>query len=356
MLGGVVERLWRRRLARLALSAPLWVRIPNMRALFAFAVLFAAAPVSAEESAADDGVKKGISKVLGKLDWGAAHPDVLVKIKRDIDETYRERLKQAAGDTVAIGRILREKNEAFGEIKKTFTRFTGQRTGYESSLISRDYDAAGDEAVLVVEESEAQRYYFFKHDRLWKILFAFNASVSRAMPFAKFVDREKQKFGEPANVEWFTPKGGEPKMRTVRWEDEHTVLLAEDRTDFFGTFVMKFLEKGEGASRDVENARKNAASNVDVDPQMDAMLDDITGAVGSDDSNVVDQLTGRQAEVDLASGRPEYETLVRASDLREQKKKKKAKKSAKKSAKKVEQPPAKRKSKTKPAGDPGIIF
>ena len=311
------------------------------------------------EKKADDGTKTGVSSVLGKLDWGAPHPRVLDQIKVDVDARYQDRLEAAAGDTLAIDRILREKLAEFKAVKNTFTRFTGQRTGYESSLISQDFDSAGDEAVLVVQEPDAQRYYFFKHDALWKVLLAYNASVSASVPFDDFLKRVKTAYGEPLHVEWYTPKGGTKRVRSATWEDETTVLVVEDRTAFFGTFVMKYLEKAEGAAREAALARKKAAEAQPVaDPQMESMLDDITGVTEGDDGDVVDQLTGNSADVDLESGRPKYDSLVRASDLRRAKTVKGKKKKKKKGkAKAASTPPAKKKAKQKkPVGDPGIVF
>ena len=332
------------------------------------AFVLAGAPALAQDAPAaataeakdDDGTKTGVSSILGKLDWGAQHPSVLQQIKADIDGRYQDRLQAAAGDTIAIDRLLREKSAEFKKVKSTFTRFTGQRTGYESSLISRDFDSAGDEAVLVIDGGDALHYYFFKSDQLWKVLLAYDSSISSKVPFKKFLAKLTAEHGDPLHVEWYTPKGGTRRIRSATWEDDATVLVVEDRTDFFGTFVMKYLEKSEGAAREAALAKKKAAeAQPTADPQMESMLDDITGVGGDGDAgrDVVDQLTGSNAEVDLESGRPQYDTLVRASDLREQKAaKEKAKKKAAPVKKKGKGKAATTKTKKKTPVDPGIVF
>ena len=349
--------------AQLAPLGTLWLKMQHMGSRLTIAVLlllsgFAHAQDEAATKKADDGTKSGVSAILGTLDWGAAHPSVLTQVKADIDARYQDRLEVAAGDTLAIDRILREKTEEFKTVKKTFTRFTGQRTGYESSLISRDFDAAGDEAVLVVEQEDAQRYYFFKGDQLWKVLLAYNSSVSSRVPFDDFLKKVKGAYGGALHVEWYTPKGGTKRVRSATWEDDATVLVVEDRTDFFGTFVMKYLEKSEGAAREAALAQKKAAeAQPQADPQMESMLDDITGGSDDDGGNVVDEMTGSSADVDLESGKPKYDTLVRASDLRAEKAEKGRKKKARKDD---EREPAKKKTqkkpRNKPLGDPGIVF
>lgn len=355
---------------QLASHGSVWLKLHVMGSRLTLAVLLLlGGPAHAQDEAAnkkaDDGTKTGVSAILGTLDWGAAHPSVLEQIKADIDARYQDRLQAAAGDTLAIDRILREKNDEFGTVKKTFTRFTGQRTGYESSLISRDFDSGGDEAVLVVEQQDAQRYYFFKSDQLWKVLLAYNASVSTKVPFGDFLKKVNGAYGEPLHVEWYTPKGGTKRVRSATWEDDATVLVVEDRTDFFGTFVMKYLEKSEGAAREAALAQKKAVeAQPQADPQMESMLDDITGGAGDDAGNVVDEMTGSSAEVDLESGRPKYDSLVRASELRAQQAEQQArekKKKKKKKKSKADDPAPTRKSSgdkppPKPLGDPGIIF
>ncbi len=295
-----------------------------MKTLYALVVVlwcgglaFAQEAPAADANTEDDGTKKGISAVLGKLDWGAGRDDVLGLIRERLNEKYKEQMKEAKGDTIAIDRLLARKRADFEGIKKTFTRFQGQRTGYETSLVAKDFDENGDEALLLVEEQQAQRYYFFKHDRLWKVVVAYSSAISAGVPFSEFLSQATAKFGQPSSRKEDSKDAG--RVVSARWEDEITVMTAEDRTDFFGTYVIKYVQKDQ-AERDAALAkRKSDAAQGGGDPGMEAMLDDITGTTEDGaPTDVVDQLTGTQVEVDLVSGRPEYETLVRAEELRKQ--------------------------------------
>lgn len=274
----------------------------------------AAVPEVKAAAKADDEVKKGISGILGRLDWGASHGDVLKSLKAAIDERYAEQLEKTS-DPIAIDRILRRKAEEFGRIEKTYVRFTGQRTGYESSLIARDFVPDASEAVLRVDDRGAQRYYFFKDDRLWKILVAYSAGISRSVPFPEFVRQVQAKYGRPAEVDWYTPPGGARTIRSATWRDERTELVVEDRTEFFGTFVMKFLDREIGVQLEAERTTKQPRKGGVTD---DPLVADALAEITSDDPEavdeaVVDRLTGVSHEVDLESGRPEYDVLNRGT-------------------------------------------
>ena len=268
------------------------------------------------QAPAEDGPKPktGISSVLGMLDLGASYSDVLAAIKADIDARYQDQLDKLV-DTLAIDRLLKKKAEEFAAVEKTYIRFTGQRTGYESSLIENDFLANQDESVLRVDDGPAQRYYFFKHDRLWKVLVAYSSKISGTVPFDKFAGQVTAKHGAPKAM----VRDGQTLMSST-WEDEVTQLVVEDRTGFFGTYVMKFLDKAEGVAMEAARSDKQGVSAMagpagsPYAAKADSLMADIMGG-GDEDSggdDVVDRLTGVSHDVDLNSGRPEYETVYQA--------------------------------------------
>ncbi len=286
-------------------------------ALAAKPVKIAPSPPAAEAAPAptDDGKprpKTGISAILGTLDWGASHADVLVQIRARIDERYNKLLEEVR-DPLEIDRALRRKATEFAGIEKTYLRFSGTRTGYESSLIAQDFVTDSEESVLRVDDRDAQKYYFFKSDRLWKVVVAYNTSISKSVPFAEFVRQVQQKYDTPAAVEHDTAPGGAKAIRTAIWRDELTELAIEDRTEFYGSFVMKFLDRNVGVALEAERADKRSQARMapSDDPLVSSSLAEIT-AGGDDlrddgDDSVVDRLTGVTHDVDLSRGRPEYD-------------------------------------------------
>lgn len=269
----------------------------------------AAAPVSAAPSApAGPVAHQGISHVLAFLNWGASASDVMAALKGEVDLRYSEKLREER-DPLEIDRALRRKAAEFAAIEKTLVQFSGQRTGYESSLISTDFVADNEEAMIRIDDQEAQRYYFFKNDHLWKILVAYSSSISRSTPFPDFVKQVQDKYGRAASAEWTPAKGGAKTMTSSLWEDELTRLVVEDRTEFYGTYCMKFLDKAVGVPLEAERAKRSTARQmVQTDASVDAAMLEITGGPTGGDDNVVDRLTGTNHAIDLAGNRPEYET------------------------------------------------
>ncbi|MCK6569538.1 hypothetical protein L6V77_00320 [Myxococcota bacterium] len=264
------------------------------------------APTGPEEPKAHD----GISHVLGFLDWGATPQDVLNTLKKEVDARYAEMMREVR-DPMEIDRALRRKGTEFAAIEKTLVQFSGQRTGYESSLIAQDFVPDNEESMIRVDDRDAQRYYFFKNDRLWKVLVAYSSSVSRSMSFADFVKQVQDKYGRPAGVDWATPKGGAKAMRAASWDDPITRLVVEDRTEFFGTYCMKFLDRAVGVPLEEERAKRaEGRPGVVSDASVDAALLEITSGPTSGDDSVVDRLTGREHSLDLAGNRPDYETTL----------------------------------------------
>jgi hypothetical protein len=273
-----------------------------------------AAPASAAPSgpAAPEGPKAhdGISHVLGFLDWGASPQDVLSSLKKEVDARYAEMMREVR-DPMEIDRALRRKSAEFAAIEKTLVQFSGPRTGYESSLIGHDFVSDNEESMIRVDDRDAQRYYFFKNDRLWKVLVAYSSTVSRSMAFTDFVKLVQYTSGRPAGVEWATPKGGAKAMRAASWDDAITRLVVEDRTEFFGTYCMKFLDRAVGIPLEEERAKRaDARPTVQSDASVDAALLEITSGPTTGDDSVVDRLTGREHSLDLAGNRPDYETTL----------------------------------------------
>jgi hypothetical protein len=277
-----------------------------------------AAPASEAVATPDDGKPKpktGISSILGTLDWGASHADVLAQVRARIDERYNKLLEDER-DPLEIDRALKRKATEYAGIEKTYLRFSGARTGYESSLIAQDFVTDSEESVLRVDDRDAQKYFFFKNDRLWKVVVAYNTSISRSVPFAEFVRQVQQKYDKPVAIEHDTAPGGAKTVRTATWRDDLTELAIEDRSEFYGSFVMKFLDRGVGVSLEAERAEKRAQTRTapSDDPFVSSSLAEITagGDSAGDDDSVVDRLTGVQHDVDLSRGRPEYDAPVRA--------------------------------------------
>ena len=188
-----------------------------------------------------------ITKMLRGLSWGSSPDKVFESLDTELKDQYRERIRAVAGNSLKVDALRKEQTQRMQAIKDSFTRFTGQRTGYEASLIRRDFRHQNNEAVIRVDEHEAkrQRYYFFRYDRLWKLIISYPSDYTRG-EFSAFVDKIKRRYGRPGKLNWDAPQGEARKLVSALWQDELSQLTAEDHTTFYGRFVMKLLSRAEG--------------------------------------------------------------------------------------------------------------
>ena len=296
--------------------------------------------------------KTGVSAILGLLDWSDGHQAVLQEIGGAIDARYAKMLK-ASADAIEVDRLLHQKRSELATIRGNYVQFAGGSTGYESSLISSEFVHSAGEAMVRVDDPNAQRYYFFRNDRLWKILVAYNTGISRDTPFTAFVRQARAKYGRPIEIESEEGAGSGQIIVAATWEDDLTRLIIEDRTEFFGALVMKFLDRKEGLEIESSHPDREDVTAPPVEDQtITAAMSEIGITDGPDavDDDIVDRLTGQEHEVNLKRGRPVYETLDRSPAVTKSKQPRKRGK-----------PSKRRKSQKKedfdtPPADPGIVY
>lgn len=271
----------------------------------------------------------GLAAFLGDLEWGVGHDRVFEWLDKKLDAKYEARMEEIT-DAIEIDRLWKKKKAESKALRATYIQFGGQRSGYESSIISGEFAHNGGEAMLYVDTKESQNYYFFKNDRLWKVLVSYRSSLSRQMTFKEFVNQVRAKHGDPKEIKK-NPKGG---LQAVIWSDKVTQLTLDDRSVFYNSYVMKYVEKIEGVTLDA--ARVDSAAPLKGSDETDDLMAGImdNGNEGSGDDDVVDRLTGQTHEIDIDGPAPKQERLVRDHEAapKAKKPKRKTKKKKKKAA------------------------
>lgn len=254
-------------------------------------------PASAEE--------QGLASVLGDLSWGANKKDVLAYFKRVKDDEFREAAK-ATRDSIVKDKIRRKKRKELKEIGESFVALKGNRTPYDVSVISGEFQKNNGEALLRAHTEVAQKYFFFLDGKLWKMAVVYNRGYLSGIGFESFVDQVTGKYGEPDETEYDIK---DESMTRAVWRDEQSVLRIDDKSAFYGTYTMVFANKA--AVERVAKLRKafgetTATSDISQD------IKDIQEEDGfSSDQDVVDEIVGVSVEVNLEQGRPEGAELIR---------------------------------------------
>jgi hypothetical protein len=288
----------------------------------------------------------GIASVLRGLNWGDGHQVVFKFLEKEIKQSFDAKIDKARDD-LEIDLIRKDLKKALENLKNTYTSFTGQRTGYEVSLIKGDFKHNNSETLIRIDEKQKQRYYFFRYDKLFKLVVAYPNTIAGDAGFEGFVSKIEEKYGSPVKVDWDTPQGGTRTMVRGIWQDEKTQLIVEDFSSFYSRFTTKFVSVEQGLEIEelhekgtVKNGTKNAKSSASVN---------IYGEDTDQGENVIDQITGVKHSVNLQRISKEERMAVKQAMKQEEmteeeekgKKKKKSKKSAEETSPKEKEKPKK---------------
>lgn len=237
------------------------------------------APVSAE-----------ISKAL-PLPWGTGHSKVISHYTDQIRTAYRAKLGKATG-AIEEDRLRTEMDREIAKIRDSYIEFRGQRTGWRVSFIGEEFRDSAGQSMVVVQESNAQRFYFFHNDQLRKMFVAFNAEVFPGLNFEQFAERIQQRYGPAQRVTKTNARTQQEELVELRWQDQTTRLAAIDQTGFYGIFSLRFMDKNVPQDQAVAAADR---SNTLLDSA-------IREGQGDAHSDVVDRITGRRRAAPGGSG------------------------------------------------------
>ncbi len=253
----------------------------------------AAAPQEAPDSAA-------IAPALEEagIRWGLSPRESFDHFTKQLSERYRPRIAKAPG-AIEEDRLRNEMTAEQQRMRRTFTRFTGQATGWDSSFLRDEFTHGNNEAMLIVREEEfhATSHYFFINERLWKRYQAYDASAFGGATFEQFAAAIQRRFGQGVERTGALVEG-RPPTRWIEWQDATTRLRAIDQTRFYGFFCLVFEDKATLAQlptlRTHTIQRQQAGSAlVDSVIRDDSEASHAGGTGGGDaHADIADRLTG----------------------------------------------------------------
>lgn len=231
---------------------------------------------------------QAIAPALGELRWGMTNREVYEHFRRGVEERYRERISKAR-DSVLEDRLRREMNDESQRIRRSYTRFSGQTTGWDVSFLRDEFTHGNNESMLVVRDSNSQNFYFFINDRLWKWYKAFDATVFQGQTFEQFAGSLQGRFGRALERTGRLTERGEEK-RWLEWQDANTRLRAIDENRFYGFYCLVFEDKGT-LGRLSELRTNTTAQRQNTHALVEAVTSD-EGEASTANQDIVDRLTG----------------------------------------------------------------
>ena len=163
----------------------------------------------------------GVRTLMGQFRWGMDPGQVLRVLAQDIQDEYRKRQEKATNA------VEQDKNRAWREdqiqrLKANHQKFastTNHKWGV--SLIQYEYEDDANEEMLWARTSPTLRkYYFFKDNALWKILYAYSTDTWQGESYEEVVETKFMKwFGsDPELKVKQDPETAEPLVRYYEWE------------------------------------------------------------------------------------------------------------------------------------------
>jgi len=260
------------------------------------------------------------------LTWGMTSKQVLKKIEEHVMNEYEEEAAKVSQHRKKD--MLRRKAEKrFERIAKSHKEFkSGKRSGLEVSVVADEFVPDNNESVIVVKDDKATRYYFFVHDKLYKLAIAYDPNYIGNLSFDTFAKHVAKKYGSAKKEK----KDADGFFVQAIWEDgSGNRLRVDDKWQTYETYLMAFSD----TNLESQVAEKHAAA-IDKRYAEPAVSSDIESLTEGEDKSgsAVDAILGGDTQVDLKAGLPEEDLKAMAEDdiVKEKDKKDKAGTSKKK--------------------------
>ena len=231
----------------------------------------------------------------------------------------KPRIDKARQDPGKQQRIRDEMARELTAVKKSFTKFEGQKTGWDVSIIGPEFQQNTAEAVLVTKEDIWTRYFFFFEDGLYKMFLAFNKDAIGGKSFQEFGKGMEAKYGHAKEVYRDDKiRGGvTPHARSLRVVGGRRRPAEADRSvGVLRRLLPGALRRiGSGPRRRAAQGRQPRRGR-SSDELVEAVTGQGHGSKGSDiDDDIIDRVVGKEIKKPGDRGRRRQDIVVDSSNL-----------------------------------------
>lgn len=229
-----------------------------MRALFPPALLALVLLSLAAPSAGSAPNIKSYSARLAALPFGQGLQGALKWVGEELDESYGPRIHKAY-DRAEKDRLKKQRDDELAQVEATYTRFEGQRTGFEVSILQDEFAVGTKEAIMTYRRPEQTHWFFFVRGKFWK----YARALKPDEPFEARVKAMKAKLGSPTSA----------TKEQALWSGGAVEVALYDKRSVYKADLL-ILRDASTQSRIAElRVGGKSTKKADVDPELDGILD-----------------------------------------------------------------------------------
>lgn len=146
-----------------------------------------------------------------------------------MERSLRWRLREelSTRDPAARDKLVSKIDRDAKAFRETVVPFTGQRTGYNLSVINTDFAHDANEAMASVAVDKAHDYYFFQNGHLWRLV---TADASR-QSFSALLVTLTAALGPPSAIT-YADESTKTEPLSAHWTSDAFTVDAEAKPEF----------------------------------------------------------------------------------------------------------------------------
>lgn len=215
-----------------------------------------------------------ITAMLGKFRFNMSPRKVMKMVTTRIKNRYYKQIRKARSEPLKQDRLRRELASALAKVKNSYTKFNGQRTNWDSSIVDDQFSHNNSESLLVTIDKKQNRFFFFHNDQLYKLFIAFNADHPqyKGLTFPRFLALLIKTFGQ-GTPSFQKDVAGQSRLHHVEWKGTgNTAMWAVDKTTLYGNFCL-VVYNSQMDTRVREGRKLNSPSRrPSIDPLIDSVI------------------------------------------------------------------------------------
>lgn len=232
--------------------------------------------------------KKSRAELVGSFQFGMTPEQVIGVLSKQLDERYAEKIAETQ-DVYKQDKLRKEKKKEIKRVKSSKVDFKGQRSGWDVSIIDKEFKHGTDESMLEYWENQGgknqRRFFFFQDGELYKMVIQIDTTQFEEdqRSFEFFANVMRAKFGDDVTDAEVTYKG---------YKADPVFVKAVDKVRFYDAFVLMVLDPARASMvdqvradrihdvKEENNIVKSITDDGDDPPDLDANKDAVKGVIG----------------------------------------------------------------------------